>query len=110
MYKTITKHQEFLQAINDNDAALFYFSHEQCNVCKILKPRVEEMFLSRYPKISLFYCDTVMYPQIAAQQNIFAVPTILVFFEQRELFRRSRNMGIEELSGLIERPYQLRFG
>lgn len=110
MYKAITSWEEYKHAIDVSDAALFYFSHEQCNVCKILKPKVEEMILSRYPKINLFYCDTVGYPEIAAQQNIFTVPTLLVFFDHRELFRKSRNMGIEELSGLIERPYKLMFG
>jgi thioredoxin 1 len=62
-----------------------------------------------FPKIKLFYCDTLLFPDIAAQNNVFAVPTILIFFSGKELIRRNRNMGIDELKGLIESPYGLMF-
>lgn len=100
---------ELNQILNDIDAVLVYFSHEQCNVCKVLKPKIAQLIEVRFPLMKIYYADTVRYPEISAQYSIFAVPTILVFFAGRESFRRSRNIGINELQELIERPYSMIF-
>lgn len=100
---------EFEKFIVSNEALLIYFSHKECNVCKVLRPKVEEMLRKGFPALKMMYCDTVKYPEIAAQRSIFAVPTILIFFDGREYIRKSRNIGIEELYTLIERPYNMMF-
>lgn len=109
MYKSIESYNEYLEIIEKKDAVLFYFSHEKCNVCKVLKPKIEELIHIHYPKIELYYCDTVELPEVAAQNSIFVVPTLLVFFGGRESFRKSRNIGIEELAQYLERPYNMIF-
>jgi thioredoxin-like negative regulator of GroEL len=109
MYINLKSYDEFANAASENMAALVYFSHEKCNVCKVLKPKVEELILDKYPNIKLFYADTVEYPEIAAQNQVFAVPTILIYFDGRETFRKSRNIGIGELDNLLNRPYELIF-
>jgi thioredoxin 1 len=100
---------EFENFIGSNEAVLIYFSHSECNVCKVLKPKVQEMIEKEFDKIKIAYCDTVLFPEIAAQRSIFAVPAILVFFDGREYIRKSRNIGIDELYSLIERPYNMMF-
>ena len=60
--------------------------------------------------MNLFYVDVRKNPEIAGQERIFAVPTIIVIFDGRETFRRSRNIGIQELAELLHRPYTLCFG
>ena len=106
---TITSTTHFQQVTNDHQAVLFYFSHEQCSVCKILKPKVIELLESRFPQMRPFYCDTVKQPEVAAQNRVFTVPTLLIFFEGKETFRFSRNVGLEELEQAIRRPYSLLF-
>jgi len=103
---TITKFEELKQ---NEDAVLIYFSHEKCNVCKILKPKVAQMLNETYPKIKMVYADTVNSPEIAGQNSVFAVPTIVVFMGGREYIRKSRNIGIRELVEEIERPYNMMF-
>jgi thioredoxin-like negative regulator of GroEL len=110
MYQPITSIHEFNLAIEQNEAALFYFSHEQCNVCKVLKPKVAELIEKNFQNIKLFYCDTITYPDLAAQNSIFAVPTLSIYFTGKEFIRKSRNLGIEELAKVLERPYDLLFG
>lgn len=109
MYIEIISLEDFQDTLNHHDAALFYFSHEHCNVCKVLKPKIQELIEDDFPKISLFYCDIVKYPEIAAQNSIFTAPTLLVCFGGKEVIRKSRNLGIEELKSSIERPYSLMF-
>ncbi|MEN8120338.1 MAG: thioredoxin family protein [Bacteroidota bacterium] len=109
MINTIETLEQYNEVIEKEDAALFYFSHEQCNVCKVLKPKVAEMLTDGFPKVKMYYCDTKKSPELAAQNSIFAVPTILIYFGGRESIRKSRNIGVNELRGHIERPYQMIF-
>ncbi len=101
---------ELFEAILRQEAAvLAYFSHEQCNVCKVLKPKVEELLAEKFPKIKAIYCNTKSSPEIAAAQSVFVVPTIIVWFEGKETYRFSRNIGLQELEGALSRPYSLFF-
>lgn len=109
MFKQISNFEEFKKVSEENDAVLFYFSHEQCNVCKVLKPKIQELIKQEFPKIKLFYCDTVKTPELAAQNSIFTVPTILVYFAGKESLRKSRNIGIMELKNELQRPYNIIF-
>ena len=101
--------EEFNSILEKEDAVLVYFSHEQCNVCKVLKPKIAEMLGENYPKMKMFYADTVKTPEISGQNNVFTVPSIVCFFVGRETFRKSRNIGIDELAQKIKRPYNMVF-
>ena len=109
MLENITSLSEFENIVHKNDAVLVYFSHEKCNVCKVLKPKIREMLSENFPKIKMFYSDTVLYPEIAAQNSIFTVPTLIIYIDKKEFLRKSRNVGIEELKKELRRPYELFF-
>ncbi len=108
-YQTIATIKELDELKATKDAFLLYFSHEKCNVCKVLKPKIEELIKEKYPKIEMYYVDTEHSQEIAGQNSIFAIPTILVFLGGREYIRKSRNIGIAELSEAIQRPYSMIF-
>ena len=93
----------------ERPAVLAYFSTTECNVCKVLKPKVMELVLSEFFQISLVYVETNLQPEVAAQNRIFAVPTLLVFFDGKEYIRKSRNFGLDELRKELLRPYRLMF-
>jgi thioredoxin-like negative regulator of GroEL len=109
MINSITSIEDFIHTIKTKQACLIYFSHNKCNVCKVLKPKILKLLQTDFPKLEMFYSDTVDNPEIAAQNSIFTVPTILIFFNGKEFLRKSRNIGIEELKKNIERPYNLLF-
>jgi thioredoxin 1 len=108
-YTEINAEIEFSMAINSNSAVLVYFSAPGCNVCKVLKPKILDMLESEFPKFKAFYCDIEKSPLIAGQLRIFTIPTLLVFFEEKEFYRMSRNISIEELKKNLERPYSMLF-
>ncbi|RLD53382.1 MAG: thioredoxin [Bacteroidetes bacterium] len=108
-YSTINNLDTYNDILEKEDAVLVYFSHEQCNVCKVLKPKVAELLENNFPKMKMYYADTVLNPEISGQNKIFSVPTVLAFFGGRETFRKSRNIGINELAEQIERPYGMIF-
>lgn len=109
MFTGIQTFEEFLKLKDEEPALLAYFSTETCNVCKVLKPKVAELIQSEFPKIKLVYIKSDILPEVAAQNQVFAAPTILVFFDGKEYIRKSRNIGISELHKEIDRPYSMMF-
>ena len=108
--ETIQSIQQFDLILAENDAVLSYFSTENCSVCKVLKPKIDEMIKVSFPKMKLICIDSDQTPELAAQNRVFAAPTVVVFFAGRETIRKSRAFGLEELRSEIERPYAILFG
>lgn len=98
---------EFNKLILVRKAICFYLSTPDCNVCKVLKPKVIEMIESDFPEMSFCYVDLNEAKEISGQLSVFSVPTILVYFEGKETIRASRNMHLEELREQIERYYNM---
>ena len=109
MFTEIQSFDEFLKLKNEEPALLAYFSTEACNVCKVLKPKVADLLQQEFPKIKSVYIKSDKLPEVAAQNQVFTAPTILVYFDGREYIRKSRNIGIGELQHEIERPYSMIF-
>lgn len=103
--KDIFTIDEFNNFINTNRAAVVYFSTPDCNVCKVLKPKLIELFETKFPSFSFAYVDCNNAKELSAQNYIFSVPTVLFFIEGKELFRKSRNINLNELELELERPY-----
>lgn len=104
-----TSFKNFLEITKSNRAICFYLSKPECNVCKVLKPKVIELLEVDFPKISFCYVNLNEAKEISGQLSIFSVPTVLVYFEGKESIRASRNVHIEELSEQIDRYYKMIF-
>jgi thioredoxin-like negative regulator of GroEL len=109
-YHEITSVEDMSAYLQANDALLAYFSHHNCNVCKKLKPRVRELIAHYFPKLPLFYINTIEHPDISAQFSVFSVPTILVFFDQKEYIRESRHLHLDRFYERIRKLYRLYYG
>jgi thioredoxin-like negative regulator of GroEL len=107
--KAIQSNQEFDQILAENDAVLVYFSTEICSVCQVLKPKVIEMVSESFPKMKMVFVESNRLPELAAQNRVFAAPTVVVFFAGRETIRKSRAFGVDELRSEIQRPYSILF-
>lgn len=100
---------KFLEITETNKAVCFYLSTPECNVCKVLKPKVIELLEVDFPKISFCYINLNEAKEISGQLSIFSVPTVLVYFEGKETIRASRDMHLEELREQIGRYYKMIF-
>lgn len=109
MFKEIKSIDDFLTLKEEQAAVLAYFSTDACSVCKVLKPKVEEMAIAEFPKMQLVYVKSDELPDVAAQNSVFAAPTIVVFFDGRETIRKSRAIGVGELEQEISRYYAMLF-
>jgi len=101
--------EDLEQFINHHHAAAIYFSRVNCGVCKSLKPQLILMLSRSFPKIDFAYIDVEKSNFLAAQNSIFSVPTILLYFNQKEFLRVSRNISLIELKETLSRPYDILF-
>lgn len=97
------------QIIKKQTAVLVYFYNDDCPPCISLRPKVENLIRSNFPKMKLVWVNSKNQPQIPANYGVFANPTILIFFEGREFKRFSKYVSIGELEQAIERYYNLIF-
>ncbi len=101
--------EEFDQFIADNSGAVIYFSTPECNVCKVLKPKLQELLNEDFPEMKFGYVNCNEVKGLAAQKSIFTVPTILFYLEGKEFIRKSRNINLSELYRELDRPYSMLF-
>lgn len=107
--RSLITNSQFEQFIAAHPAVVIYFSSPACGVCQSLKPRVFELIRDEFPKMELAEIDCTEAVELAAQQGIHAVPSLLVFFDGRETLRLSRNFSVTGLRSEIMRPYSMIF-
>ena len=92
--------------LKDRPLTLLYFSTPSCNVCKVLRPQ-DENLLSNEPPWHFQYVNTEESLEVAGQHLVFAVPTLLLMADGREVARLSRHFGMHELEAPVRRYAQL---
>lgn len=102
--------QNIINEATNNQATLLYFFSNQCAPCISLRPKVEELILNDFPSMTIHLIDSEKYTDIAASFGVFSFPTIIIFFEAKELKRYSKYVSVMQLSEAIERPYKMLFG
>lgn len=99
---------EYKNLTENNELILFYFSTPTCNVCKVLRPKVEDV-VKKSNGWEFQYVDTTQSREITGQNLIFAVPTILQIVQGKEVKRFSRNVNLYELEQTLNK-YSSIFG
>ncbi len=107
-FKIVDSVLEAENNIQKEDITLLYFSAPHCNVCKVLKPKIEEMS-AHFPEMNLVYIDIEQNQEFSGKFNIFTIPVILVFIQGKETIRESRNISVPVLEDKIQRYYHLLF-
>ena len=100
---------ELIQIVNQQIAVIVYFYNDDCPPCISLRPKVENLITHTFPKMKLIWVNSKKHPELPANYNVFANPTILVFFEGKEFRRFSKYISISELEQVIDRYYKLLF-
>jgi len=95
------------QTLQSNDAVMLYFSAPSCNICHALKPKLIEAIFNDFPTFVIESIDISETPEISSHFSVFAIPTVLIFFQGREFLRKSRHMSVGEVVEDIRRPYNL---
>ena len=98
--------QELQTTLDKHPLTLLYFSTPTCSVCKVLRPKVETLLQEQAPW-HFQYVNTEESLEIAGQHLVFAVPTLLLMAEGREIARLSRHFGMQDLEAPVRRYAEL---
>ncbi len=93
---------DFNKAVSEKPIYISYFSTPECNVCKVLKPKVQEL-ITYYKDAGFIYINVDKSKEIAGQLSVFTVPTIIVFVHGKETKRLSRTFSVVELSEYLDK-------
>ena len=104
------KNENIREVISQEAAVLVYFKNDQCAPCMALRPKVEELLTDEFPEIKFIIVDSVENPELNGEFQVFANPTLLVFFDGKEYIRKSKYVSIPELKAEIGRLYGMMFG
>ena len=105
--KQVQNLQQLQNSINTGVPVLVYFSGENCSVCKVLKPKIEEEIKKNFPLFETYEVKTDIHKEITSHFTVFSIPTMLVFFDKKEFFRKGRNMSVPMFIEELKRPYDL---
>ncbi len=107
--KTAENLNQIKDAIDSSEALLLYVSAPNCSVCEALRPKIEKLFKTRFPKIELLRADISQIPQLGGEFSLFGAPAILLFFDSKEYLREGRNLSLSLLEQKTEKLYRLFF-
>lgn len=93
---------EIQNQLHQLELALVYCSTPTCNVCKVLRPKVEAL-VREMDDWNFIYIDSTQSPEFAGQHLIFTGPTLLLFVQGKEVHRFSRHFGLDNLRTEMER-------
>lgn len=99
--------EETTELISTGQPVLLYFSGENCSVCEALKPKIENEVSKNFSQFKIYEIKTELYKEIASNFSVFSIPTIIVFFDSKEFFRKGRNISVPMFIDELKRPYSL---
>ena len=88
--------------------SFIYITTKNCNVCKILQPKLRELAES-YQSSTFHLIELDNHKETAGFFMAFSVPTFLVYSEGSELIRTARNLNINEIQIKLNRYHQMIF-
>jgi thioredoxin-like negative regulator of GroEL len=100
---------EINQIVEKQLGVLAYFYNNDCAPCISLRPKVEALVKDEFPMMKMVWINSKQTPEIPAAFQIFANPTILLFFDGKETRRFSKYVSVIELEETISRYYRLIF-
>lgn len=104
----INSNEDIKNIIKDNEMVIVYFSNKVCGACDVIRNKVQSI-LEFYSKVKLIDIDGEEKIEIAALNNVFSFPLLILYVDGKEVIRVGRNINLLELENTIKRYYDLLF-
>lgn len=99
--------EQLQDILRSNPAVLVLYGAPTCGVCTAIKPRLLDLLRQRFTQLVPVYVDCAASPELSAQEGIFTLPVVRVYFEGQRFVQRVRVFGLQDLAEDIQRPYDL---
>ena len=104
----INNNEEIKNMIRENEIVILYFSNKVCGACEVIRSKVERI-LESYEKIKSIEIDGEENIELAAMNNVFSFPLLILYVNGKETMRVGRNVDLIELENSIKRYYEMLF-
>jgi thiol-disulfide isomerase/thioredoxin len=104
----INSNEEIKSIISDNEMVILYFSNKVCGACEVIRDKVQSI-LELYSKVKFIDIDGEEQIQLAALNNVFSFPLLILYVDGKEVIRVGRNVNLLELEETIKRYYYMLF-
>jgi thioredoxin 1 len=96
------KARNFNDIINGDQPALVDFFASWCAPCKMMEPVLEEVGSAAGSKAKVVKVDVEKNPMAASKYNVRGVPTLMLFYKGKVLWRQSGVVPARELLSQID--------
>lgn len=100
----VNNNEEVKNMINKNEIVILYFSNKVCGACEAIRSKVERI-LKSYSKVKNIEIDGEKQIELAAINNVFSFPLLILFVNGKETIRVGRNIDLFEFENIIKRYY-----
>jgi thioredoxin-like negative regulator of GroEL len=105
--RKVSTNQEVEEVLRLHDVVLMYFSSPDCQVCHVLKPKIEAVVNEYFPQVEILDVNIALAPELAAIYSVFAAPTIVICVEGKESVRWSRSISVDSVVVALKRYVEL---
>ena len=92
----LNKNETIDDIISANNLTIIQFGSESCGPCFSIKHKIDD-WLSMHPTVNNRYIPVEDFQAIAAQHDVFGVPTTILYYQGKEVIRRSRYYSLDEI-------------
>ncbi len=104
---TVCEPEALQDILRSHPAVLVLFGSATCGACTALKPKLQMLLQDRFPLLVPVYVDCEQSPKLSAQEGVFTLPVVRVYFEGQRFVERVRVFALTALADDIQRPYDL---
>lgn len=79
MIKVLTKLEEFISTINEEENVLVDFNAKWCGPCRMMSRVIEDLEEEKDMGITFLKVDTDDFPEIAQKFGVLSIPTMVAF-------------------------------
>ncbi|MCR5546764.1 MAG: thioredoxin family protein [Lachnospiraceae bacterium] len=94
--KILDKIENLDEIIQSENLTILQFGSEACGPCYSITFKIDE-WLKHHPNVVNRYIPIEEFQDVAAQHNIFTAPSTILFYDGKEIIRKSGYYSLDEI-------------
>jgi len=94
--KFLDDNEDYDELTQKDQLTIVQFGSDSCGPCHAITNKIDK-WLETHPSVSSRYIPIEKFQSLAAQHEVFSVPTTIIYYNSKELVRRSGYYSLEEV-------------